>query len=265
MLPVLSSASVKKKAQQVKMSSNMRQIAVAFSVYTHSGARMRYQPEKYQDIEALLEIFTQVELFDASIFLSPYDLKHARTKAPEIIGYTSETGKIEFVPDILEFPIAYSFAVYPDLARPSSMTPLLWTRGLHNYESFDAPYGGHIAYLDGHVTYYSGEPGQHDPELVKIFGAGSEFSKAVRIIEHEPEGWTEEKLTPLPVRIAEATKPNPFALVAAIAGMCAPALIAAFLVGLLPKPTMRERLWSASIAFGIVLIATLIFLPAVFC
>lgn len=264
-LPAPSAASVRQKAQQAKMASNMRQIAVAFNAYAFSGGRTRYDPENYVDMEALLKVYTEVDFNDASIFLSSYDLKYAKEKAPHVIGYTLDSGQAEFVPDILEFPIAYSFAVYPDLGadRLSTMTPLLWTRGLQNYESFEAPYGGHVAFLDGHVTYYSGEPGKHDPKLVELFGPGSEFSKAVRIIEHEPEGWTEEKPAPLPVRIAESNKPNPFATVVAITATCTPAAIAAFLVALLPKPTIRERLWSALIAFGLVLIATLVLMPAV--
>jgi len=238
----------------------MRMVAIAFNTYTTSGARLRYHPEKYEDMASFLKIFTTVDLFEASIFLSPYDLKHTKAEPPKIIGSLSDSGESVFVPDILEFPIAYSFGVYPDLDRAASKTPLLWTRGLHNYKSFDAPYGGHVAFLDGHVRYFEGQPEQHNPELEEIFGPDSEFSKAIRILEHDPVGWTDKNLAPLPVRYMEslsswqARKRNPFWII------FAPALIAAFLVGLLPKILFRDRIKSAFVAFCIVLIATFLLL-----
>lgn len=258
MIPLLSPATVKMTAHKAQISSHMRMVAIAFNTYTISGARIRYHPEHYENMASFLKVFTSVDLFEADIFLSPYDLKHAKAEPPEIIGFRSDSGKSVFVPDILEFPIAYSFGVYPDLDRPASTTPLLWTRGLHNYKSFGAPYGGHITFLDGHVEYFEGQPGQHDQELEKIFGLDSEFSKAIRILEHDPEGWTDKALAPLPLRYTErlpswkARRSNTLLVI------FVPALFAAFLVGLLPKILFRDRIWSALIAFCIVLIATFI-------
>ena len=250
-------------AHKAKISSDMRSVAVSFATYAYSGGRIKYDPEKYKEMRDLLEMFAKVDLFHASHFLSPYDLKHIDAEPPEEIAYRTESGEIVFLPEILNFPIAYSFAVYPDLDSPSSTTPLFWTRGLHNYETFKKPYGGHVAFLDGHVMYYGGEPGQHDPELEKIFGPGSEFSRTIRIIEHEPEDWREQNLEPLPVRYTESLPSKHKRVSNSFFILLAPAALAAVLVGLLPKPTIRQRLWSAFVAFGIVLIATLILVTAV--
>lgn len=264
MVPMLSPATVRMKAHKAKISSDMRMVAIAFNTYIFSGARTRYHPEEYVDMASFLKVFTAVDLFEASIFLSPYDLKHTKADAPKIIGYRSDSGESVFVPDILEFPIAYSFGVYSDLNRTASTTPLLWTRGLHNYKNFDEPYGGHVAFLDGHVRYFEGQPEQHDPELEKIFGPESEFSKAVRILEHEPEAWTDKDLAPLPVRYRESLPSWQARKKDSLWVLFAPAVIAAFLVGLLPKILFRDRIKSAFVAFCIVLIATLLLFSAIF-
>jgi prepilin-type processing-associated H-X9-DG protein len=262
----LSSASVRTKAQQARDASNLRQVVLAFHVYTTSGARVRYNPDTLQDMESILQMFVQAELFDAPVYLTEYDLKYAKSKPPKITGSRNEDGEVIFQPDILNFPIFFSFAVYPDLGgdRPASMTPLLWTRGLHRYESFEEPYGGHVAYLDGHVRYFEGEPGKHDPELERIFGEDSVSSKTVRIVEHEPEEWSKDPVKPLPIRYKEALSTKYSEVGRMLRITCLPALVAAILVGLVPKPSIGKRILDASIAFGIVLIVTLIFFPA-FC
>jgi len=52
---------------------------------------------------------------------------------------------------------------------PHIATPLIWTRGLTTTGTWpvDSPWGigGHIAYLDGHVLFYT-ELGEEDGQLV---------------------------------------------------------------------------------------------------
>lgn len=251
-------ASVRAKAQQAKHAHNLRQVAIATNVYSYSGDWAPQKTDKLESMESLLRAFVSIELFEASIFLNKYDLEHIDADPPRAIGYKSDSGEFVFQPDILSFPIAFSFAVYSDENLKGPMTPLLWTRGLHKYEEFDQPYGGHVAFLDGHVMYYEGTPGEPNPELTELFGPESEFSKTVLILEHEPQNWAVEKLAPLPVRYAKATAVKYSDLLGILAIVFGPATIAAMLVGILPKPTTRQRLRSASIAFGVVLIATLL-------
>lgn len=264
--PATSSATVRQKAQQVKAASNMRQVILAFNVYVYSGARVRYAPDSLQSMEDFIRILAEKsDLTYADLFLSYHDSRHFEDRTPAVTGTRDREGNFEFKPGIMEFPIAFSVAVYPELPELSTKTPLLWTRDLHNYKNFEEPYSGHIGFLDGHVIYYEGEPGKPNPELEAIFGAESEFSKAIRILTHNPEGWSKKPLAPLPVRYSQATRVTLAQKTMGIAAFCAPALIAAFLVGLLPKPTIGKRILDASIAFGLVLIATLLFVPAVFC
>ncbi|MGB0744966.1 MAG: hypothetical protein ACPGSB_10630 [Opitutales bacterium] len=264
--PSLSSAKVKKKVQQVRAASDMKQIALAFNNYAYYDHRYRYTPNSFQSMEDFIRIMAEKGgLTDAAVFLSYDDAQYFKQKLPKVTGLRNSKGSIEFDQEIMDFPIAFSVAIYPDLNGPATMTPLLWTRGMHNYKNFDQPYGGHITYMDGHVTYYEGKPGKPHPELDAIFGPGSEFSKAVRILEHEPAGWKDKMLAPLPVRIEEAVRPSPYRHLALLVYPFGPALIAAILVGLLPKPTKRKRILDGCITFGVVLIATLILFPSVVC
>lgn len=239
---------------------------MAFLNYAYSRGRTSYRPDELQSMEDLIWVLaSKSDLTYAELFINFSDAGYFKRSLPPTTALLLRPGEYEFQPEIMDFPIGFSFAIYPDLKGPATMTPLLWTRGLQNYETFNAPYSGHVAFLDGHIEYFQGEPGEHDPTLVKLFGRNSEFSKTIRILEHEPENWSTEPLTPLPVRYAKSSQPKPFQTLGVVAAFCSPAVIAAFLVALLPKPTLRQRLWSALIAFGLVLIATLILVPTVSC
>ncbi|WP_269526634.1 hypothetical protein [Coraliomargarita parva] len=209
-------------------------------------------------MEAFLYELAQVELFDAVLFHCYPDELNFKARAPEITAYRSDAGKLVFESEILNYPIAYSVAVYPDLNQPASMTPLLWTRGLHHYASFDRPYAGHIAFLDGHIIHVEGTPGSPDPELSDYFGPNSEFSKAIRILEHEPEGWSEEPLAPLPIRYDAEFSPSFVDKYGFLLFIFGPGLIAGVLVMALPKPSKWQRIRSGLIAFALVFTATLV-------
>lgn len=138
------------------------------------------------------------------------------------------------------------------------MTPIFWTRRLHQYEEFDAPYSGYVALLDGHVEYVESKPNKTDSRIIEIFGPNSEYSKAIRILEHVPPSWTDKELAPLPIRYKQSQRPRHKGILGLSIELFGPPLIAAALVAILPKPYFGERLKSAFIAFAIVLIATLI-------
>lgn len=260
----VSSASSKERAHKAKASSDLRQVAVAFATYLYSGGRVKDNPEKFQNMEGLLRLLAEkADLWDASVFLNYADADHFEEPIPTAIGERDKSGKFNFHPEILNFPIGFSFAVYPDLKGPTSMTPIIWTRGLHRHEGFDASYGGHVVFLDGHVEYVTGEPGNPEERLLEIFGVDSEYSKVIRISEHIPETWVSKGLEPLPIRIEKYRPPSHEATIRNWIFLFMPAITVAALVALLSKSPIRERAWDALIALGIILILTLVLAPSV--
>lgn len=195
-------ASSRGLAQQAASASNLKQVALAFLV-RYTSARNAYDPEVLQTMPDLLRELAKADLRDAGVFLSRADLEHIDLTPPRIIAQPAELNqtKVELLPEFLQFPIAFSAAVYPDLNRMATQTPLFWTRDLHRYVSFDRPYGGHIVFLDGHVQYFHGTPDAHSEELQFFFGPESPFAHTLRTLEHEPEAWTSRKIAPLPVRV----------------------------------------------------------------
>lgn len=244
----------------IRTASDLRTVAVCFATYLMIGESEEYRPDDFREMEDLLCILAQeVELTATSVLINFADAEHIDGRLPETLGAPNESGQIEFQPEILNFPIGISFSVYPDLDSPVATTPILWTRGLHRFEEFDAPYCGHVAFLDGHVTYFEGKPGEPNEQLQEIFGPESEYSEALRILEHVPPHWKEKGLNPLPVRYAINREPSALAVIALIFG---PASIAAALVAMLPQIRIRDRIFRASITFAGILILTLILIPA---
>jgi hypothetical protein len=250
-----------------KTSSDMKQVTLAFLNYAHSKGRVNYRPDDLLSMEDLIKVLAKrADLTDAGLFINYSDAAYFESPAPRATALSARHGEYEFKPEILNFPIGYSIAIYPDLNGPSTMTPLLWTRGLQNYETFDAPYSGHVAFLDGHTEYFYGKPGMHDPRLEELFSDDSVFGRAVRILEHEPEGWAgEQNLAPLPVRYYESTKPSWQQRYGFWILHLAPATFAAFLVFLLPKSSLQQRLLSATKAFVVVLVVTIVLFSILWC
>ncbi|MBC2604232.1 hypothetical protein [Puniceicoccus vermicola] len=204
-IPICLAASTRGLARQAASASDLRQIAITF-VIRYSSDENAYKPEDLQTMPDLLRELAAADLKDAFLFLSREDLEHIDRTPPRIIAPLPAENQttIELFPELLEFPIAFSVAIYPDLHREASKTPLFWTRGLHRFHSFNRPYGGHIAFLDGHIQYFEGDADSPNEELEYYFGPESPFTDALRILEHDPEGWASRDLGPLPVRVAAA-------------------------------------------------------------
>ena len=172
---------VREVANKTKSASNIRSIAVSYATYSTSGGRVRtLNSAKLTAAGFTDDIFgvgsflaKQVDLTDASIWIIGSDPAVADYTAtlPAVVGFRNPDNvyqdSTEWVSGV---PIGYDFAIGISGNAPTSTTPLTWTRGMDAGTGTwgkDTPWGlgGHIAYLDGHVLFYT-ELGTEDGQLV---------------------------------------------------------------------------------------------------
>ena len=216
-------------------------------------------------MQRFLSEMAQVGVNDSLLILNRLDLEQIDSKAPRSFAFIKENPQeVTFIPEILDFPIGFSLAVYPYpiTELPMSRTPLLWTRGLQNYEDFEGEYGGHVAYLDGHVEYFSGSPNNHDPDLVELFSSEGIYGKAIRILEHEPDAWKALATLPLPMRFHEDRYPRFQTTKRLLTFLAAPSIIFALFFFWVWKEK-ENRLVNALIVAGLVLFAEALLIPTV--
>ncbi|MGB1127667.1 MAG: pilus assembly FimT family protein [Opitutales bacterium] len=171
---------VREVANKTKSSSNVRSIAVSYATYSSSGGRVRtLTAAKLQDtksgdnIHGVAEFLAKnADLTDASIWLIGADPAVADypQELPVIIGFRDSDNAFQVASEWeTSVPVGYDFAIAISGNAPASTTPLAWTRGLTTSGTWgkNTPWGlgGHIAYLDGHVTFYT-ELGDEDGQLV---------------------------------------------------------------------------------------------------
>ena len=173
---------VREVANKSKSSSNMRSIAVSYAAYTTSGGRVRTLTEAKMTADPGVTLSgvagvaqflaKQCDLADASIWIidsDPAVTAYAQL-LPAIVGYRDDENAFQTSEGwTANVPVGYDFAVGVSGNAPTSTTPLLWTRALTESGKWGkaSPWGlgGHIAYLDGHVTFYQ-ELGEEDGQLV---------------------------------------------------------------------------------------------------
>jgi prepilin-type N-terminal cleavage/methylation domain-containing protein len=172
---------VREVANKTKSAANMRSIALSYATYSTAGGKIRTLTQSKlqstasgQTVHGAAEFLAkQVDLTDASIWIIGTDpAVAAYTKTlPAIIGYRNDSNAFVVSPDwTTDVPVGYDFAYGISGNAPTSTTPLLWTRGLDTASGTwgkDTPWGlgGHIAYLDAHVQFYT-ELGEEDGQLV---------------------------------------------------------------------------------------------------
>lgn len=191
--------------QKSRTASNLRSLAIGYAFIYSTSIDMRRSLD-YMSMEELLMAFLTLDMTDSDLFLDIHEKQLFEDEPPKMLGYLDSKNDQVFMPEILDYPIGFSFAVYRDPITDASTKPLLWTRGLHHYNEFDQFYGGYVAYADGHVTYFDGAPDAHDSMLEYTFGEESGYTNAIRILEHVPDDWKDSEHSPLPVRFAEAEK-----------------------------------------------------------
>ncbi|HAV14349.1 MAG TPA: hypothetical protein DCX06_12785 [Opitutae bacterium] len=172
---------VREVANKTKSSSNIRSIAVSYATYSTSGGKVRtLNAAKLttagfnNDIYGVASFLAkQVDLTDASIWIigsDPAVADYANT-LPAVVGFRNDQNIYTDAPEwVSGVPVGYDFAIGVSGNAPTSTTPLLWTRGLdltNGTWGKNTPWGlgGHIAYLDGHVQFYT-ELGEEDGLLV---------------------------------------------------------------------------------------------------
>lgn len=165
---------VQTRAAQTKSSSNMRQIAMAYSNYANAGSRTKvistgtYAPggKAANSVAEWAQVLaSNVELNDASLWIidSDEDFGLYTGTVPRVIG--SGTGT-DFLPDTnwtslaSQDGIGYIVVVNMSPNAPTSTTPLLWTKGLTTGGEWgtNTPWqgkGGHISFMDGHVEWFT--------------------------------------------------------------------------------------------------------------
>ena len=173
---------VRETASKITSASNIRSIAIAYATYSTSGGRIRVLKSTSlgeSTIQGVAEFLSkQAGLEDASIWMIPSDKEYINYTGtiPTLIGYRNDENVFELSSDWAgDEPLAYAFALRAGGSNPVTTTPLTWTRGLTEGGIWgpDSPWGGggHIAYLDGHVTYYNELDTTTDDEfLVKTNG-----------------------------------------------------------------------------------------------
>lgn len=171
---------VREVANKTKSSSNVRSIAVSYATYSSSGGRVRtltaaklQSTDSGDNIHGVAEFLAKnADLTDASIWLIGADPAVADypEELPVIIGFRDSDNAFQVASEWeTSVPVGYDFAIAISGNAPASTTPLAWTRGLTTAGTWgkNTPWGlgGHIAYLDGHVTFYA-ELGDEDGQLV---------------------------------------------------------------------------------------------------
>lgn len=241
------------------MVSNFKQIYIALSYLNTNESSPSNDDEHLYTMEELIWALTQAGVTDSTLFISTTDLAYIEDGPIPDVGYQTESGTVELNPKFLRLPIGFSYAVYAESEGVSGQAPLFWTRGLHKFKEFNAPYSGYIAFSAGNIEYFKGSPNEPNAELERVFGEESGFTKALQILEHEPSGWAEGRnLAPLPVRFATATKVSRLQRWSPLLFLIAPAMLAGIISFVLPKPAVSRRLVSAIKTSIVVLIATLL-------
>jgi prepilin-type N-terminal cleavage/methylation domain-containing protein/prepilin-type processing-associated H-X9-DG protein len=163
---------VRIKAAQVSSSSNLKQVALAYNNFSISGSRTRiitegawsaggFQANSPAQWAQVLAEFGGLN--DAALYFITSDVRVAGlADIPQIIlqnvNNDNPVTPTELWNDASQ-SISYEMGVDLSPNAQSTVTPLIWTRGLDssgNWET-DSPWegqGGHIAFLDGHVTFY---------------------------------------------------------------------------------------------------------------
>jgi len=152
-------------AQKQKAASNMRQIFIAYSVYSSQNGKARTIPSAGD--KAVTDVYewarvlaAEVDLNDASLYYVDVDPLVAGADLPNVIVRKDlDSGTVSLDPKWNNSPVGYEAAAGLSPLAPASTTPLIWTRGLRSDGTWSpsSPWegrGGHICFMDGHVEFF---------------------------------------------------------------------------------------------------------------
>jgi prepilin-type N-terminal cleavage/methylation domain-containing protein/prepilin-type processing-associated H-X9-DG protein len=159
---------VREVANKSTSASNMRSIAVSYATFSQSGGRTKVLNQNRltgagfgATVQGVAQFLgDEVDLTDASLWRIGVDpIVIASEPNPPTVGFRDGSGTYTANTQFASSPVSYDFVLGVGGNDPTTTTPLLWTRGLGTNGTWDntTPWqrGGHIAYLDGHVTFYN--------------------------------------------------------------------------------------------------------------
>ena len=162
-------------AKQTEARERIRQVAMSYNMLKATDDRFVTVPKNsvndMHDWAAYLAAKGGVNIAEV-YFINSDPLVAAAESLPRVIVVPNPNGEDSVHPKWPSAPISYEAAAGISPTAPSSMTPLIWTRGLGtdgNWSKEDSPWegkGGHVAYTDGHVRWYKTLDNPDGGELV---------------------------------------------------------------------------------------------------
>tara|TARA_R100000027_G_scaffold63301_1_gene55902 strand:- start:12430 stop:13302 length:873 start_codon:yes stop_codon:yes gene_type:complete len=160
---------VRKTAAQAASSSDLKNVGLAYNSFAIAGARSRTISDgswvsggrSAANAAQWAQILSEfADLNDGSIYFISSATDVAAIDIPKVI--LTETGGT-YAPTAdwtaAASAISYEMAVNISPNSSASITPIAWTKGLATDGTWasDSPWegdGGHVAFMDGHVTFY---------------------------------------------------------------------------------------------------------------
>jgi prepilin-type N-terminal cleavage/methylation domain-containing protein/prepilin-type processing-associated H-X9-DG protein len=148
-------------ARRAQAGANLRQVALSYSMYVNETGQPRTLTATTVYDWALV-LAKNGGVNEAKLYYYEDDPLVAASSAarPRSVAFTDGAGAWTINPDFSSFPL--SIAVVSGLAANSdpSTTPVAWTRGLQESGTWKSGSawngeGGFIAFLDGHVEWYT--------------------------------------------------------------------------------------------------------------
>lgn len=149
-------------ARKSRVQNNLRQIALAY--YSFLNSEGRQIANKSTTLHEMIAILAEkADLNDPNLWIISEDplVERSYTPPPKyIISLNPQDSKWDLNKVFKDFPLSITLVKsIPSHANPST-TPIAWTRGLQvngqwSRESVYGEKGGFIAFLDGHVKWYS--------------------------------------------------------------------------------------------------------------
>ena len=162
---------VREVANKSTSSSNMRSIAVSYATYSQSSGRTRVLTAarlaaagqtgtKTHGVSDFLA--QETDLLDATLWRidTDIDVINAAAVPPPAVGVrNATTGVYTATTTFAASPVSYDFMIGVGGNDQTTTTPLIITRGLQTDGTWDGttPWGGggHVAFLDAHVTWFN--------------------------------------------------------------------------------------------------------------
>jgi prepilin-type processing-associated H-X9-DG protein len=165
--------------ERTKAANNLRQICLAYNLYSHESGLPRALKAK-TPYDWVLAVARAQGLNEAALFYIESDpLLEAHYPLPTIILDNLSLGaQASLSSQFQKTPISYSLVAQLPPGLSASTTPIAWTRGLQTDGSWAAnsPYGGrggHIGFLDGHVVWYNRLVDDNGQGLLSSYNTGT--------------------------------------------------------------------------------------------